>query len=530
MRLLRVSRRFLLPVLLVGGLALVGALLLRGAANGPPGGRLVEVAVGEVRRTSPLALLTTEAEGDVVTLVYASLMRPGPDGTPEVDLAESWEVTPDGLTYTFRLRPGLTWHDGKPLTASDVAFTIERIQAGDFAGPPSLAAAWVGVAVFVSDPRTVLFHLVEPSAEFLSRASIGVVPRHHADSMAGDGLDIPAFERQPVGAGPYRVRAIEDDRVHLERFEGYAHGAPHIGRIELRLARDASEQARLLADGDADTALLGEAPLEDEAALSRRRDLRSTSLTRSAHTLIYLNLHLPPFDDLATRRALAAAIDRTPIVTAAGRGLSGFAPFVPGTWAASDAQAPSGNAAEMLEAAGWHLEGDGLRRKGGQPLTIEVATNDDPTRRAVAEAVVSQWRSHGADVKVAVLSANALVRERLQRAAYQAAIYGWDAGIDPDPYPGWHTTQVGGAGANVAGFQDREADALLEAARTNLDTRERRELYGLFTARFTGQVASVVLYYPQRPYVVPAGLRGFTPGVLFTPGSRFRDVHLWQLP
>jgi peptide/nickel transport system substrate-binding protein len=108
-------------------------------------------------------------------------------------------------------------------------------------------------------------------------------------------------------------------------------------------------------------------------------------------------------------------------------------------------------------------------------------------------------------------------------------VYGWDAGVDPDPYPGWHTTQAGNAGANVAGFEDREADALLEAARVTLDLAERRELYRLFADRFTGQAASAVLYYPQRPYVMPARLEGFTPGILFTPGSRFRDVHLWRL-
>ncbi len=529
MRLPRVPRRLLLPTLLVAGLAFVGGVVLLGGRSGPPGGLLVEAVVGDVRRTSPLATLTTEAEGDVVALVFAGLMRPGPDGTPEADLAESWEVTPDGLTYTFRLRHGLVWHDGVALTASDVAFTVGQIQAPDFNGPPALSSAWTGVQVFAADPRTVLFHLVEPSAEFLSRASIGLVPRHLGGEMGSQGFDIPAFERQPVGAGPYRVRAIEDGRVRLERFERYAHGAPHIGRIELRLARDAAEQARLLAQGDAGAALLGEAPTEAEGRIAERRDLRAVSLTRSAYTLVYFNLHLPPLDDLATRQALAAALDRPALTSIVGRGLPGSTPFVPGTWAEMPPGGAPSDASVMLEAAGWRMEGDGVRRKNGQALALEVATNDEPARRALAEAVAAQWRRRGAQVTVTALPANVLVQERLRRGAYQAALYGWDAGLDPDPYPGWHSTQTGGRGANIAGFQDREADALLEAARTTLDVCERRELYALFTARFTGQAASAVLYYPQRPYVLPARLRGFTPGVLFTPGSRFRDIHLWRL-
>lgn len=529
MRLPRVSRSRLLPVLLIAGLGFASGVVLLGQQPGLGGGRLVEAVVGEVHRTSPLAPLTTEAEGDVVALVFAGLMRPGPDGTPEADLAESWEVTPDGLTYTFRLRPGLTWHDGVALTASDVTFTVEQIQSGEFSGPPTLSTAWAGVQVFAADPRTVLFHLVEPSAEFLSRASIGLVPRHLADQMGSRGLDVPAFERQPVGAGPYRVRAIDGDRVRLERFERYVHGAPHIGRIELRFARDATEQARLLSRRDVDAALLGEAPNETERRITDRHDLLATSLTRNAYTAIYFNLHLPPLDDLATRRALAAALDRPALAAVTGRGLPGASPFVPGTWAELPAAGVPSDAGAMFESAGWRLDGDGVRRKTGQALALELATNDDPARQTLAEAVAAQWRRRGVQVTVTVLPSNVLVQERLRRGAYQAALFGWDAGIDPDPYPGWHSTQAGGRGANVAGFQDREADALLEAGRTTLDTGERRALYALFAARFTGQAASAVLYYPQRPYVLPARLHGFTPGVLFTPGSRFRDVHLWRL-
>ena len=530
MRLPRVPHRLLLPALLISGLGLLGAVVLFAGRTGPPGGRLVEVVVGDVRRASPIATLTTEAEGDVVALVFAGLMRPGPDGTPEADLAESWEATPDGLTYTFRLRPGLTWHDGVPLTASDVAFTIALIQAGDFTGPAALAAAWGGVEVFVADPRTVLFHLVEPSAEFLSRASIGLLPAHLRDAMPDRGLGVPAFEQRPVGAGPYRVRAIEEGRVRLERFERYAHGAPHIGQVELRTVEDAAEQARVLARGDGDAGLLSEVAIDEERALSERPDLRAIVLTRSAYTIVYLNVHITPLDDLSTRRALIAALDRPSLTTIVGRGLPGAVPLVPKTWAGG---ATGTNAADdpgaLLDAAEWRLQGDGVRRRNGQALTLEVATNDSPTRRALAEAVASQWSRLGAEVKVTVLPANVLVGERLRRGAYQAAVYGWDAGIDPDPYSGWHTTQAGGAGANVAGFRDREADTLLEAARTTLDANERREFYGLFAARFTGQAASAVLYYPQRLYLLPVHLTGFTPGVLFAPGSRFRDIHLWRL-
>ena len=113
--------------------------------------------------------------------------------------------------------------------------------------------------------------------------------------------------------------------------------------------------------------------------------------------------------------------------------------------------------------------------------------------------------------------------------AFQAAVFGWELGTDLDPYPAWHSSQVGAGGGNITSFRDPEVDALLESARVTLDTNERRGLYTLFVERFIARAASVVLYSPQRLYVVPQHLDGAPEVILANPGSRFHDIHRWTL-
>lgn len=519
------ARRTPLTLLLALGAALLAlGWLASGRVESVPETTYVEAVIGAPVRVNPLAVQTVESEGDLRELVFAGLMRLRADGLPEPELAERWEVTPDGLTYTFHLHEGMTWHDGATLDAYDVAFTIARIQAEGFGGAPDLVTAWAGVQTFVADPLTILVRLPEPSANFLQRATLGIVPEHLAARMDGDVSD---FDRHPVGAGPYRLVALDNERGELRANTAYVLGAPAIGHVELRFAEDGAQQLEWLRDGAVDAALLPDAV--DRGALAELDDGQAvTEMTRNAYTVLYVNNARAPLNEPALRRALAASIDREALLAAVPGAIEGATVIPPGAWSAPAEEATPPPLEALWALAGWPQGMDGRRQRDGQTLTLEFVTNGEPDRIALAEAIAAQLAAQGVTVEIVPEPAQRVVSDYLQPGEYDLALFGWESAPDLDPYAGWHTSQT--TAGNVARFSDAQADALLEAARTTLDVEERRELYGLFLARFEELGASLVIDYPRRPYVHPASLEGFEPRLLLTPGSRFADIHRWRLP
>jgi peptide/nickel transport system substrate-binding protein len=526
-------RRAFTALLAIGLAALAIGWIAAGEPAGAGSSTYREAVVGRPIRINPLATPSNQAEADLVALVFSGLTRLRSDGSPEPDLAERWEVTPDQLTYTFHLRPNVTWHDGAAFDSADVAYTIARIQSESFTGDPSLRAQWEGVQVFVDDATTVLIRLPEPAADFLVRAAVGLLPEHLASRMeAGDGFNARPFEREPVGAGPYRLATLTQDRAVLHRNASYFRGTPPISTLELRFAETEAEQLEWLQAGTVDAALLPETVHAGSiAALTEdHHELTATRLATDDQTVLYLNNQRTSLD-ARTRAALSASIDPTLVVTASGATqLPGAGVIPPDSWLApapEDVEVERPSANDLWAAALWERGPDGRLRRGGVPLTLELVTNGEPARIALAEAVAVQLTEVGVSVEVITAPAQRVVADYLRTGNYDLALFGWETPADPDPYPAWHTSQIGIG--NVASFSDPEADALLEAARTTSDVGERRELYALFQARFDELGGSLVISYPTMTYVHPTSLAGFEPVLLVTPTQRFQDVDRWRL-
>lgn len=524
------DRRLLLGGVLVAGIIVLGAgwAALGPSEDTPAASRYVEGVVGEPERINPLLDDRNPVDADLVALIFSGLTRVGPDGTPEPDLASRWEITPDGRTYTFHLRAALFWHDGRQLDSADVAFTVGLIQAPGFKGSSDLATRWSGVQTLVVDDRTVIFHLPFPSASFLVQASLGILPEHALRGVDVAGLGTSSFNRAPVGSGPYRLTSLTSRRATLEANASYHRGAPAIGELELRLFPSEAALANALARHEVDGALLEESASDVAEALIADRWPRSLSLQVGGYPVLYMNNGRPPLDDPATRRAIAGTLDREALGDLMG-GAPGDGPIVPGSWAYSSAAGVTVNPGTLFHQADWIIGSDGLRRRGGEVLRLEIATNDDPDREALARAVAEQLSDAGVDATIVLESASEVFRRRVEARDYQLLLIGWDQGADPDLYGGWHTSQIGAGGRNIAGYNDSESDALLEAARGTVDVTERRDLYARFLERFGEQAPAVVLVYPERRYLLPAELEGVGEGVLFSPELRFRDVHLWRL-
>ena len=527
------TRRAYLGLLVGGFVLLVFGWLATAGIEDHRGPRWVEGVVGGANHINPLLAAPGSTDADLVALIFNGLIRIDADGTPLPDLAERWEVTPDGRTYTFVLRDDIAWHDGPPVTTTDVARTIEVLQDPDFAGDPSLAANWTVVEPFVIDERTILLRVPDPASDFLSRLAVGILPAHQFVGVAAVDLASARANSEPIGTGPYRLTSLNSKRAQLERNTSYHRGAPIIERLELRFYANATRQLEALAQGDIDAALRGEQPdpREGEVILDRT-ELLATPLIRHAFTVLYLNNQRAPLDNAPLRRAIAASLDPTSLIRAASiRGLPGDGVIIPRSWLKTE-DTPDDVAIEVETVwaqAGYVPDADGRLVRNGVPLSLELLTNADPARIRLAEAVATALDAVGVSVEVTPLPASDLLARRLVPRDYELALFGWEANIDPDPYLGWHTSQISESGRNIAGYQDPTADALLEAARLTLDAAERRELYAAFEARFAERAASVILAYPSRLYIHPGSLGGFEPGLLFSPADRFRDIHLWNL-
>lgn len=534
--------RLLYPAILLAGLlVLTAGWLLSATPNVARHDRYVEGVVGQPARINPLFASLNETDADLAALIFDGLTRIDGAGLPRPNLAESWEITPDGLTYTFRLRRNVFWHDGQRFDAIDVVFTLAQLQAPGFRGSPALAAQWRGVTTTIVDAFTVELRLPAPSASFLTRAALGIVPEHLLAGLDAEALFAAPFNRAPAGTGPFALVELTERAALLERHTGYHEGVPGLREIELRFFRDRAALAAALRAGEVGAALLADPPsttvvagLGETVLLADGTPpgLTTTELPLGGYTVLYLNNQRAPLNDPLLRRALAATIDVPTLAANAGiaTGSPGDGPIVPRSWAYFAGDWPSpGDAAALFDAAGWASAPEGTRERGGSTLTLQLATNADPVREALAELIAQRLRAQGVTVELTALPSGELVTRLLGPRDYELVLFGWETDIDPDPYGAWHTSQIAAPGRNVAGYHDALADVLLEAARTTLDDAERLDLYERFTQRFVETVPSIVLHYPARLYAHPRTLRGFTAGLLFEPSDRFRSVYLWEI-
>ena len=499
------------------------------------GGTYIEGIAGFPQAINPI-LAQDDASLSIAALVFSGLTRSDEHGQFVPDLAERWAISDDSTGYTFWIRSDARWHDGQPVTAADVVYTIKTIQAPRY--PGLLGPAWEGIAVEALDERTVRFDTgEEPYAPFFQLASVGLLPAHLLGEVAASDLLAHRFNSHPVGTGPFHLKEFRSQSLLLEASDTYYGQRPSLDRIIFRVYPNYKTILTALEQGDVD-GVSYVAPDDLPRAWAAPNVQLYTAVLAST-TILFLNTTVPPFDDLRVRRAVAHALDRAALIARvrSGQARRADSPIPPGSWAyRQDTPVYPYNLAQaqtLLDEAGWRPSDSGAAgdrvNSNGEPLHIVLLTNDRQERLSLAEAVGEQLRGAGFGVEVQALGAGGLVQDFLRPRRYQAAIYSWDFnGLDPDTYAIWHSRQREN-GLNVSGFADQQMDRLLEDARRTTDLGERARLYREFQARFAQQVPSILLYYPLYTYAVSTKVRDVRLGLMAGPGDRFRNVHEWYV-
>ncbi|HMM27989.1 MAG TPA: ABC transporter substrate-binding protein [Aggregatilineaceae bacterium] len=448
------------------------------------GGTLV-VAYGTDPRTLSGLYASDGNSLFIVTFMAEPLLLGGENWGDQIEpaLAESWDISEDGLEYTFHLRQGVKWHDGEPFTAEDVLFTYEAVLLEENAidWRTNLMQGDQPMQFEVVDDYTFKVKLSEADATVLTALAIPIVPKHAFTSV--EMLDAP-YNTNPVATGPFKfVEWNTGENVVLEANQDYWRGAPCIDRLVVRFIEGAANQANALLAGELDYARVDGADL---TPFENNPDFVLATAPRDLMRYVGFNVRSPKVSDPAVRRALAVALDRQAIIDAAAGGYGTLADSV--FTSAAFMYEPGRNeqypydpalAQQMLADAGWtDTDGDGIVDKDGEKMSLRVVyLGTWSLMQAIAPLVYDNWRSVGVDVMLEPLDEAKSYEEIYDNVSeekpYDVMLGGWGLfGPEPDHYRNYLVSPTG-----FFAYDNEEVQAMFEEGRRISDPEARYELY-----------------------------------------------------
>lgn len=500
------------------------------------GGVYIEGVVGNPQAINPILSQANALDQDLVALIFNGLTRVNERGEIVADLAERWDVSPDGTTYTFYLRHDVMWHDGAPFNATDVVFTVNAIQNPGYQGMSYLSDMWRNVTVEQVDAYTVRFRLREPYVPFLDYTTVGILPVHLLGNYPIATLADAKFNSEPIGTGPFKVAEISARRIILKANQDYFRARPFLDRIEFVFYPNDLAVYEARERGEIDG--IGRVNPDNLAAVRKDKNLELYTAPLSGYTVIFLNLDKAIFQDINVRQAMMWAIDRQQLVDSVlgGQGIIINTPILPNTWAFDDSLSgytyDPAKARALLAEAGWVDENeDKILEKGALTLEFTLATNeDDPVRVTLIHVIADQLAKVGIKVVPQTSTWQNLVGDMLRRRRYDAILGGWqNLPADPDPYAYWHSSQATEDGLNFGNYINQEVDSLIESGRASIDRNERLALYKRFQQIFVDEVPALILYQPVYNYALDSKVQDVQVGFMFTSSDRFRTVTDWYL-
>jgi peptide/nickel transport system substrate-binding protein len=506
----------------IAALALAAALIAgispgaRAQSTTQPAASKVQVAIKAYENNlTPftLTLLGLPVSNDLTHLVYDALFWSQVKEDPEPWLAERADPSPDRKVWTVKLRAGVTWHDGQPLTAEDVAFTFQYMKG--VPGGRYSHHVWeypVFETAEVLDPLTVrlTFKDAAPTFKILPGADLPIVPKHIWEGIADPTR---ATDILPIGSGPYKmVQIIPNQLYRLEANPTYFKGKPKVAQLEFPIVPDPSAAFAALQTGQVDS-VDRSVPPELVDQMKNQPGINIVKGTRMESVHLHFNNTKAPLSDARLRKGITEALDLEALVKTVllGYGRPGRDGWVHPDSPWADPQGKHdydlAKSNKTLDDAGYKRSPNGLRTTpDGKPLefTISVAANEPQHQRA-AQVVAQQAEAIGVKFNLESLDP-ATLRARRNAGNYDSFITNLESHAHADPdalYFFFHSPSPGTGGPLFGGYSNPKFDALVEQARSQIDVNEAQRVFA--------QDAPVqVLYYPDGIYAYrPAAYNGW---------------------
>ena len=451
---------------------------------------------GDYTRINP----AMDEHGEINVLLFNGLTAHDGENNVVPGLAERWDYDEAAKTYTFHLREGVRFHDGEPLTAEGVKFTIEAIM--DPANASENAPNFEDVEeITVVDPLTIRFRLRDPNVAFLDYMTMAVLPKH---LLEGKDMQSADFFRAPVGTGPYRLERWDPGQsIVLTRNEDYYLGAPKIRQIIFKIVPDDNAQALQLKSGELDLALLDP---KNAATFTGQSDFDCYDMATADYRGIlynFANAYWQKNKDLIP--AINYAIDRQAIIDSVllGQGMTAYGPLQRNVYNDPDVlqyDYEPEKTKELLEAAGCTMGEDGFYQRDGEEIGFVLSVMaGEQDRLDIAQAVAQQLREAGINCRVEIPA-------QMDWGGQMACLIGWGSPFDADD----HTYKVFGTdkGANYSSYSNARVDRSLTEARQTEDPEKRKAAYAAFQEAISQDPPYTFICYIDANYVARKGLRG----------------------
>lgn len=478
------------------GLALLLSLLA-GCAGEEPGENTLVYGSADYETINPIM----NEHCEIKHLLFDGLVKRDGAGNLVPSLAREWSYDPDTLTYTFRLREDVTWHDGERFTAEDVAFTISAIMDPENASenyPNFLEVAQIQV---LSDAE-IAFRLSEPNYAFLDYMTMSILPKH---CLEGEDMWESDYFRAPIGTGPYRLAAWDvGQAITLEKNGAYFDEPAKIDTIIFKIVTDDGAKALQLRNGELD---LAQVTPRDAQTLESVPGLTVYDMKTADYRGILYNFWNPYWQENADLiPAISYCIDREAILEAVllGKGFVAYSPIQLNAYVDPDMERYTfdlDKAAEAFTAAGCQRDEAGFWCRNGERIGFTIsATPGDQVRIDMAQIAAQQLRDAGLAVQAEVPT------EGIDWGGQEACIIGWGSPYDADD----HTYKVFGTdmGANYSGYTNALVDKYLTLARQTEDPQARGEYYRQFQQALAQEPAYTFFCYLDAMYVAGERVQG----------------------
>jgi peptide/nickel transport system substrate-binding protein len=531
----RVTRREMLGVLAGTGAGIVlGPVLRHGVALGaetPKKGGQVVVALSQEPTVFNPHRPHIEVDRGVHFGIFDSLWRVDEHGqflpnlATEVPSVKNGGIGKGGVEYTFKLRRGVTWHDGKPFTAADVKFNWELVMNPKF-GAYTKVGYDVISAMEIADESTIRVRLKEPFAPFLTAWGDTYLVPAHILAEAPDPNTHEFNTKSPIGTGPFKFGTrVAGDHLVLRANDKYHGPAPHLDRIIFKYIPDLTVLYTQFKTGAVDITGMQGISAEFYAEAKGLPGVTVHPHATPSVEYIYFNHGNPKFKELAVRQALYHALDKKAIIDTIYYGVpkpvEGYLP--PTSWA-YNAELPRhefnpAKARAILDQAGWKPGADGIRSKDGVKLSFTNSTTAGNKLREQTQALVQQnFKAVGVDMQINNMPAAVIWGEYYVKSKYETLLVGIQATIggDPDCLNRIHSKYIpakSGSGRNVMQYENPQVDKLLEEGVREVDQGKRRAIY----QKLQEVIRADLPYLPIFAYV---RLEGVKQGVLnYRPNS-----------